>query len=226
MQAIAEENNLAETAFFVPSTDGFHIRWFTPNCEVKLCGHATLAAAYVLFYLLAYEKESITFQSLSGPLSVSKSAGLLTLDFPAQPPHLCHQEALLGEALGIAPLQGLANEDYLAVYESQEQLASIQADYARLMALDYRGVIATAPSEDYDFVVRFFAPKAGINEDSVTGSAFTQLVPYWAKRLGKSKLKARQISARGGNVHCQLLNDRVLISGSAVSYLQGQIEIN
>lgn len=225
MQAIAEENNLAETAFFVPTNNGFHIRWFTPKREVDLCGHATLASAYVLFDILGYEGSLVSFESLSGLLSVSKSGELLTLNFPAQPPELCDMPSLLAEGLGRAPIECLKSDDYVAVFENAKDVLSIDPDHHMLKQLDLRGVIATAPSSDYDFIVRFFAPKYGIPEDSVTGSAYTQLIPYWAGKLDKSKLNARQVSVRGGNVYCEMLGDRVLISGSAVKYMEGTIEV-
>ena len=225
MQAIAGENNLAETAFFVPTEKGFHIRWFAPNKEVKLCGHATLASAYVLFTLLGYEADTLSFDSLSGPLSVSKNRNLLTLNFPAQSPGVCESPLELAKGLGKQPIKCFANEDFLAVFESEEDILGIIPDHEWLKQLDLRGVIATAPSKQYDFVVRFFAPKYGIPEDSVTGSAYTQLTPYWAKELGKTELSAKQVSPRGGKVYCELKDDRVLISGSAVKYLEGSIEI-
>ena len=225
MQAIAEENNLAETAFVVPTNNGFHIRWFTPSREANLCGHATLASAYVLFNLLGYKGHRVSFESLSGLLSVSKTGELLTLDFPAQPPKPCDIPSILAEGLGRAPIECLKSNDYLAVFESEEDVLGIDPDHHLLQQLDLRGVIATAPSLEYDFVVRFFAPKYGIPEDSVTGSAYTQLIPYWARKLGKSTVNARQVSARGGNVFCELQGDRVLISGSAVKYMEGTIEI-
>lgn len=225
MQSIAEENNLAETAFFVPTNNGFHIRWFTPNKEVKLCGHATLASAYVLFNILGYKENLVSFRSLSGLLTVSKNDELLTLNFPAQLPVSCEIPLLLSSGLGKAPIECLENDDYLAVFENEEDILSITPNHEILKQLDLRGVIATAPSSEYDFIVRFFAPKFGIPEDSVTGSAYTQLMPYWSKKLGRSKLNAKQVSTRGGKLFCELQGDRVLISGSAVKYLEGTIEI-
>lgn len=226
MQAIAEENNLAETAFFVPTSDGFHIRWFTPKKEVKLCGHATLATAYVLFNIFGSSQEELTFDSLSGPLTVARKGELLILDFPAQPPKHCDPVEALTEGLGVTPTDFLAHTDYIAVVEREEDVLNISPNMEVLKGLDLRGVIVTAPSTEFDFVVRFFAPKFGISEDSVTGSAFTQLIPYWAEKLGKLELKAKQVSARGGKVFCKQQGDRVLISGSAVKYLQGRIEID
>lgn len=225
MQAIAEENNLAETAFFVPTNTGFHIRWFTPNKEVKLCGHATLASAYVLFNILDYSESLLSFESLSGVLTVTKKDELLTLDFPSQPPEDCDIPLQLSTGLGREPIECLANDDYLAIFESEDDIYNINPDHEALKQLELRGVIATAPSSEFDFVVRFFAPKYGIPEDSVTGSAYTQLTPYWSGKLGKLKLNAKQVSARGGKVICELEQDRVLISGNAVKYMEGTIEI-
>ncbi len=225
MQAIAEENNLAETAFFVPSESGYHIRWFTPNKEVKLCGHATLASAYVLFNILGCKKKVLSFQSLSGVLFVSKAGDLLTLDFPVQPPETCSTPAPLAESLGKVPLECLKHDDYVAVFENEEDVLNITPNHEALKQLDLRGVIVTAPSLKFDFIARFFAPKFGISEDPVTGSAYTQLIPYWSSRLGKSQLKAKQVSSRGGKLLCELKGDRVLISGSAVTYMVGSIEI-
>jgi PhzF family phenazine biosynthesis protein len=225
MQAIAEENNLSETAFFVPSESGYHIRWFTPNKEVKLCGHATLASAYVLFNILGYKEKVLSFESLSGLLLVSKVDDLLTLDFPVQPPEVCNTPAPLTVGLGKAPLACLKHDDYVAVFENEEDVLSITPNHEALKQLDLRGVIATAPSSEFDFIARFFAPKFGVPEDPVTGSAYTQLIPYWSGRLGKLQLQAKQVSSRGGKLLCEFKGDRVLISGSAVTYMVGSIEI-
>ena len=225
MQAIAEENNQAETAFFVPESSRYRIRWFTPNKEVKLCGHATLASAYVLFHFLGYEDTSVTFSSLSGDLRVSKKDNLLTLDFPVQPPEACDAPPALIAGLGREPTECLKQEDYIAVFENESDVNDLDPNHEAFKQLDLRGVIATAPAQECDFVVRFFAPKFGIPEDSVTGSAYTQLTPYWANKLNKSSLNAKQISARGGKLQCVLQAERVLISGSAVTYMQGSIEI-
>jgi PhzF family phenazine biosynthesis protein len=225
MQAIAEENNLAETAFFVPAEGGYHIRWFTPVREVQLCGHATLASAFVLFEILGYEADLVVFDSLSGRLSVARDSDMLTLDFPNQAPQPCGTPAPLVDGLGCEPLECLRSEDYVAVLGSAEEVASITVDVTALAKLDLRGVIVTAPGSDCDFVARFFAPKYGVPEDPVTGSAYTQLTPYWAGKLGRNDLRARQLSARGGRLHCVLRGERVLISGSAVQYMEGSIEI-
>ena len=225
MQALAEENNLAETAFFVPSNSGFDIRWFTPNKEVKLCGHATLASAFVLFNILGYRADKIEFNSLSGPLSVSKNNELLTLNFPSQIPEECEIPENIVKGLGRRPAECLRNEDFVVVFENEEEVASIVPDHNYLKQVELRGVIVTAPSQEYDFIARFFAPKYGVPEDPVTGSAYTQLVPYWSNKLGKYKLNAKQISSRGGKLFCELDGDRVLISGKAIKYLEGEIEI-
>lgn len=226
MGLIAAENNLSETAFFVPVDNHFYIRWFTPNGrEVELCGHATLASAFVLFNCLDYQSEDIIFESLSGNLSVTQNNDLLTLDFPQQAGAPCEAPALLTQGLGAAPSACYSGEDYMVVFESEDELAQLSPDYDALARLDRRGVIATAPSTNYDFVVRFFAPKYGIKEDAVTGSAYTQLIPYWSKKTSRKKLLARQISERGGTVHCELQGERVFISGSAVKYLEGVIAI-
>jgi len=225
MQAIAEENNLSETAFFVPADPDFHIRWFTPKDEVKLCGHATLASAFILFSILDYQGNTVRFHSLSGPLSVKNDGHLFTLDFPNQKPESCDPPNELIKGLGKTPLACYRKEDFIAVFEHEEHIASIQPKHAELEKLDLRGVIITAPSQENDFVARFFAPKFGIPEDPVTGSAYTQLTPYWAEKLGKNQLTAEQLSPRGGTVYCKLKGDRVLISGSAIMFMEGKIEI-
>ena len=224
MQAIAGENNLAETAFFVPAKGDYHIRWFTPKKEVKLCGHATLASAFVLFNSLGYARDTIVFDSLSGPLAVTKANNWLTLDFPAQKPVSCAipDELVLG--LGKTPSECYANEDFVAVFENAREISSIKPVYSYLEKLDHRGVIVTASATEFDFVARFFAPKYGIPEDPVTGSAYTQLTPYWAEKTGKTKLRAKQISPRSGKLRCELKGDRVLITGSAIQFMCGSIE--
>jgi PhzF family phenazine biosynthesis protein len=224
MQAIAQENNLSETAFFVAEKGAYRIRWFTPLEEVDLCGHATLAAAFVLFTELGYRGDMIRFLSRSGDLKVTGDGQLLTLDFPSQPPLPCAAPGILVEGLGRQPVECHQGEDYLAVFASQEDIAAIEPDFAVLAKLDRRGVIVTAPAEEYDFVSRFFAPALGVPEDPVTGSSFTQLAPYWSHRLGKPQMTARQVSRRGGDVVCELAGNRVLISGPAVKFLEGWIE--
>lgn len=225
LQAIAEENNLSETAFFVPSTKGFRLRWFTPVVEVDLCGHATLAAAHILFDVLGYANPSITFETRSGDLIVGRKGNLLVMDFPARPPVACPAPDVLVEALGKRPVEVLSADDYLAVFDSEEAVRTINPDYGLLNRLDLRGVIVTAPGGDVDFVSRFFAPKFGICEDPVTGSAHCTLAPYWSNRLGKDTLAARQVSRRGGDILCEMNGSRVLLSGSAVTVMVATISL-
>jgi predicted PhzF superfamily epimerase YddE/YHI9 len=225
LQSIAQENNLSETAFFVPEGDQYHIRWFTPVSEVDLCGHATLAAAYALFELLDIRKETLSFTSRSGVLTVTRDRNMLRMDFPSQPPSICVPPQVLIEAFSHYPKEYLCAEDYIVVFEHENDVLSAIPDLGLLKKLDRRGVIITAGSDKYDFVARFFAPKYGINEDPVTGSAYTQLVPYWANKTTKSQFHVRQLSVRGGDVHCELLRDRVVIAGQCILYLQGKIFI-
>jgi PhzF family phenazine biosynthesis protein len=230
MQAIAAENNLAETAFFTSHAgqEGhYEIRWFTPAVEVELCGHATLASAHVLLRHLNFKGTEITFHSKSGPLRVSRQDnGLLTLDFPSRPPQpLTTAPTGLLDGLGAAPVQLLAGPDLVALFNSEAEIRAIQPSQAHLAEVPYRAIIVTAPgSGDIDFVSRFFGPRVGVPEDPVTGSAHTTLIPYWADKLGKTELRARQVSPRGGDLWCELRGDRVLISGYAVTYLKGEIE--
>ena len=225
LQAIAEENNLAETAFFVAEAGGYRLRWFTPTAEVDLCGHATLAAAHVLFAGACREQTEIRFESRSGTLRVLREGELLTLDFPAQVGVRCDTPGPLVEGLGATPRECYRAMDYLAVFESEQEVAALSPDFRRLLALDLRGVIVTAPGSSEDFVSRFFAPKFGVDEDPVTGSAHCTLAPYWAERLGKATLTAMQISKRTGRLGCRMEGDRVFISGRTVTYLEGQIQI-
>ncbi|MDH5217921.1 MAG: PhzF family phenazine biosynthesis protein [Gammaproteobacteria bacterium] len=224
MQNIAQENNLAETAFFVPTTEGFCIRWFTPLKEVDLCGHATLASAYVLFSILNYDQPEILFDSKSGILRVKRMNDMLEMDFPAQTPSVCECPSQLIEAFG-QPLECLKAEDYLLVFEDEKMILEAKPDFSLLSEVDLRGVAITARSKKYDFVARVFAPKYGINEDPVTGSVYTQLVPYWSEKLNKLDLHARQVSSRGGEVFCSMAGDRVKISGKAVKYMEAKISI-
>lgn len=223
LQAVAEENNLSETAFFVPSAKGFQLRWFTPVDEVDLCGHATLAAAHVLFEELGYTEPVITFETRSGELFVKKHGDLLQMDFPACPPRPCGMSESLEQALGVRPIEVLAADDYMAVFDHETSVRSITPNYDLLSRLDLRGVIITAPGEDVDFVSRFFAPRLGVPEDPVTGSAHCELVPYWAKKLGKNTLCAKQVSRRGGFLNCKLMGQRVELSGSAVTFMEAEI---
>lgn len=225
LQAIAEENNLSETAFFVPTATGFHLRWFTPVHEVNLCGHATLATAYVIFELLGYEQTIITFATRSGELFVEKKAGSLVMNFPASAPTPCPIPEILAQALGQQPLEVLVAEDYVVVFDSEATVRAMTPNQFLLAQLDLRGVIITAKGTTVDFISRFFAPKFGIPEDPVTGSAHCQLAPYWAHQLGKNCLYAKQISKRGGSLYCELKEDRVLIAGSAVLFMQADISI-
>ena len=226
MQAIAAENNLAETAFFVREAAGYRIRWFTPGTEVRLCGHATLASAHVLFTKIEPGLGAVEFASKSGPLRVARDGDRLVLDFPAWLAEAAPPPAGLVEAIGAAPRESYrATTDVLLVYEDEEAVAALSPDFRELARIDARGVIATAPGRDVDFVSRFFAPAVGVNEDPVTGSAHCALTPYWAARLGKNALRARQISRRGGELDCELAGDRVKIAGRASLYLEGAITV-
>jgi PhzF family phenazine biosynthesis protein len=223
LQAIAAENNLSETAFFVKSDSGFHLRWFTPAVEVDLCGHATLASAHVLFEHLGVTGDKITFDTKSGKLGVNRKDGLLSLDFPARPSALVTPCSGLIEALGGKPQAIFAARDYLVVYGSEEQVRALHPDMEGLKRIDRFAVIATAPGEDCDFVSRFFAPAKGVPEDPVTGSAHCTLIPYWAERLQRNKLTARQVSPRGGDLICELRGERVTICGRCVLFAKGEI---
>jgi len=225
MQAIAAENNLSETAYFVPTNDGYHIRWFTPINEVNLCGHATIASSYVIFNLLEYKKTEIVFESKSGKLSVKRNGEWLEMNFPSQPPIKCKIPTKILEAFNEVPVECLKSEDYIVVFDNEQQVNNENPNINLLSELELRGVCITSKSDKYDFVSRFFAPKYGISEDPVTGSAFTQLIPYWSNKLNNRNLFAKQISKRGGEVQCSYLGDRVLISGKAVKYMVGTIEI-
>jgi len=227
MQKIAAENNLAETAFFIHQGHDFELRWFTPESEVDLCGHATLATAHVLFTLLNYTSDKIHFHTLkAGTLTVSRQNDLYTLDFPARLPIACEVPAGLIEALGgHKPVEILRSRDYFIVYESEEVVRSLRPDFTMLKQIESLGFVVTAPGANSDFVSRFFAPAVGINEDPVTGSAHCNLIPYWAERLGKHMLHAYQVSERCGELWCESRGDRVLMSGKAVTYLKGEIFI-
>lgn len=225
MQKIAAENNLSETAFFVPRETGFEIRWFTPTIEVNLCGHATLAAAFVLFYELAYQGNKITFYSQSGILNTYLDDAFIILDFPSNPPKACVTPQPIQQVFGQVVETCLSADDYIVVLKNEYDVLHAKPDFSVLKPLGLRGVVITAQSTEYDFVSRFFAPNCGINEDPVTGSSFTQLIPYWAQRLGKVRLNAKQISQRGGEVKCELTGDRVKIAGKAVKYLEGMIQV-
>jgi len=224
MQNIAAENNLSETAFFVPRGEDYDLRWFTPTTEVDLCGHATLAAAFIVFSELGFRDDAVRFHSRSGPLTVFRSGDLLTLDFPSRPPKPCQTLEALTHGLGKKPVEILKARDYFALFADAEDIRSLQPDFGVLGTLDEK-VIVTAPGKDCDFVSRFFAPTAGVNEDPVTGSAHCTLIPYWSQRLGKKKLFARQLSKRGGELFCEDAGERVKIGGKAVLYSRGEIEL-
>jgi PhzF family phenazine biosynthesis protein len=232
MQQIANELQLSETAFFVPDGDGFHLRWFTPAVEIDLCGHATLASAHVLFTELSPGRTNVRFASKSGPLEVRLSDGRLTLDFPSRPPRPVDDPGLAAQltaALGRAPSALLRSRDLCAVYERPEEVRELAPDFGRLAAIEsgeFHAVSVTAPGEgEVDFVSRFFAPREGIDEDPVTGSAHCHLIPYWAERLGKTELRARQVSRRGGELWCRLRGDRVDIAGDAVLVARGTLAL-
>lgn len=226
MQQIAAENNLSETAFFAPEGKNFHIRWFTPKAEVNLCGHATLATAHVLFNEWKYEGDIIYFNSKSGLLSVRKVGESLQLDFPADKVQEVELNPLFTRALGKQALAAFKGKtDYLLLFDSEESVKAIQPDFQLLNQTDARGIIVTAKGQTVDFVSRFFAPAVGVNEDPVTGSAHTSLVPFWAERLQKGQMTALQLSQRGGELWCSLSDERVLIAGKAITYLKGEIEL-
>lgn len=226
MQKIAAENNLSETAYFVEETDGsYHIRWFTPQTEVDLCGHATLAAAHVLYHHMDFDGDKITFHSKSGELTVEKKDEIYWMNFPSNPPSPIPVPKMLPEAIGSIPIYTGVNTDMLVLLQDEQMVRNLKPDFNLLEKMEVRGIIVTAPGEDCDFVSRFFAPAVGIPEDPVTGSAHTVLTPFWSKRLGKSRLKACQISKRGGRLTCIQKGDRVEIGGSAVTYLTGDIHI-
>jgi PhzF family phenazine biosynthesis protein len=226
LQSIAAENNLSETAFLVGAAGDYHIRWMTPTDEVDLCGHGTLASAWVVFNAIEKGRTEVRFRSKSGPLGVCADGDRLALDFPARPPAPSEESAsALAAALGARAEAVLASRDYLAVFGSEDAVRALDPDMPKVTALDRMAVIATAAGRDCDFVSRFFAPAVGVPEDPVTGSAHCTLVPYWSKRLGRPKLFARQVSARGGELWCEDRGDRVAIAGRCAGYLEGTIEV-
>jgi PhzF family phenazine biosynthesis protein len=226
MQNIAAENNLAETAFIVARDGGYDLRWFTPAIEVDLCGHATLAAGYVVLNHLQPDLDSVSFETMSGQLLVTRDGDRLSMDFPARAPEPATTTGALSEALGHAPTEVHLSRDILVVYDDEATVRSLSPDQAKLLAVkEGFGVIATARGDQADFVSRFFVPKAGIAEDPVTGSAHCTLVPFWAERLGRSKLVAHQVSPRGGELHCEHRGDRVIMSGECILFLTGSIHL-
>ena len=225
LQAIARENNLSNTAFFVRRANSIDLRWFTPVCEVELCGHATLASAYVLFHELKEAGDTLRFATKSGELVVRRDGDLLTMNFPARPPQKTDVHPQLVTALGGEPIEILAARDYLVRYRSEEEVRALAPDMEALKKIDRFAAIVTAPGIDCDFVSRFFAPAKGVPEDPVTGSAHCTLIPYWSKELGKTALHARQVGLRGGELFCQFDGDRVEIAGHAALFLRGRIQI-
>ena len=225
MQAIAAENNLSETAFVHPRGNAFEIRWFTPGMEVDLCGHATLASAYVIFEEGLAHGEAVQFSTKTDILTVRRDGAILSMDFPARPGEPEQVTHVVVEALGAEPVELLRSRDLMAVFGSEDDVAAMEPRFDLMAGLDTLGVIATAPGNRVDFVSRFFAPMIGIPEDPVTGSAHCTLIPYWSRRLAKEKLLARQLSKRGGEILCEDRGDRVVIGGEAALYLTGEIEV-
>lgn len=225
MQAIAMENNLAETAFFVRSENGYDLRWFTPTIEMDLCGHATLASGFLIFEILGADQQILRFQTRSGELTVEKVGSRYVLDFPSRPGVVTEPPAGLIEAVGKKPKEVLKSRDYMLVYESEADVVSIKPNFEALARINTHAVIVTAKGDDADFVSRFFAPEVGVPEDPVTGSAHCTLIPYWAEKLGKEKLYAKQVSWRGGELFCELAGDRVKIGGDAVLFMKGEIYV-
>lgn len=227
LQQIAAENNLSETAFFVKKDDHYFIRWFTPKTEIDLCGHATLASAFVIFNYLQTELSKIIFKTkLKGDLFVSRSGDLISLDFPASKASPCEMPDQLEESLGKRPNEVYKARDLMTVFENEETIINLKPDFEKIKQLGYHAIIVTAPGNTSDFVSRFFAPNVGINEDPVTGSAHTTLIPYWAERLEKNTMHAFQLSERKGELFCEYKQDRVIISGKAILYLTGEIMVS
>lgn len=229
MQSIANENNLAETAFIVPGQQEFEIRWFTPTTEVDLCGHATLASAFVLFNELKFPDTQLRFKSLkSGTLLVTKQDDMLLMDFPTDTIELVNGQFIqeIEDCIGVKVVELYKGKsDYIAVIDSEKTLINLQPDFKNITRLQARGLVVTAKGEEVDFVSRFFAPQLGIDEDPVTGSAHTSLLPFWSRKLGRDKLIARQLSKRGGQLFCEYNNDRCLIGGNARLFLKGELII-
>jgi PhzF family phenazine biosynthesis protein len=226
MLKIAAENNLSETAFVTANDDGYELRWFTPTVEVDLCGHATLAASYVFFDHLEYEGDAISFETKSGELTVWKDDGFIVMDFPSRPPEPTEIPSTLAESLGKDVEIVLKARDYVVVFDKEKDVQDIRPDFGMIAELDSEGVIVTAPGDDVDFVSRYFAPQEGIPEDSVTGAAHCTLAPYWSQRLGEERLRARQISQRGGELWLRAADDRVMIAGRAVLYAKGFLNVD
>lgn len=227
MQNIALENNLSETAFLVKKDAFYEVRYFTPNVEVELCGHATLGSAFVLFNLIKVEESTLIFRTMKrGDLFISRKDDLILLDFPKDDSSEIEIPEFTIDALGAAPAQVLKGRtDLMLVYENEAQIKALDPNFDLMKKVKARGIMVTAPGNEVDFVSRFFAPQSGINEDPVTGSAHTTLIPYWSKRLGKSTLLAKQLSKRGGTIYCEMKGDRVSIGGKAIHYLTGTISV-
>ncbi|MGD0291729.1 MAG: PhzF family phenazine biosynthesis protein [Candidatus Binataceae bacterium] len=225
MAAVAAENNLAETAFVILQSEVVPLRWFTPTVEIDLCGHATLAAAHVILNSYRRGQDTIRFATRSGELIVTRQNELLLMDFPARSGKPMEVTDALVAALGARPREAQLARDILAVFDSEDQIRDLRPDMNRIAALDAFAVIVSAPGDEVDFVSRFFAPGAGLPEDPVTGSAHCTLTPYWSARLGKQVLNARQLSARGGEIQCEMRGDRVMIAGATVEYLRGEITV-
>ena len=226
MQNLAMENNLSETVFFVPNRQDYDIRWFTPAAEINLCGHATLASAYVLFNILGYKKPSLTFHSQSGPLVITKEGDIISMNFPSwKPEKINDYPDELQNALGIKEIVGVyKSRDLLVELNKEEDVKKAQPDFTLIKKLGYK-IIITAPGKEVDFVSRFFAPTFGVDEDPVTGSAHSQLIPFWSEKLGKNKMQARQLSKRGGHLVVEQKGDRVQMGGKCVFYMKGEIEL-
>lgn len=224
---IAKENAVAETAFYIPENDGYHLRWFTPDIEMDLCGHATLASAHVLIEHMNHKGTDLFFYTMSGKLSVTHDSGIYTLDFPSRKPYPALLPEIIKLSIDITPIEVLKERDYILVYSSEEEIKNIKIDQMILdqINLDPGGVVITAPGKGCDFVSRFFTPQSAIFEDPVTGSSHCSLIPYWSEKLNKKELTAMQLSARLGRLDCVDCGERVLISGSAKTYLEGVIYV-
>ena len=225
MQSIALENNLSETAFFINKENKLFIRWFTPIVEMNLCGHATLAAAHVIFTEMDFKFDNIEFNTITGDtLKVVRNKNILSMNFPShEPKEVNHNLEEISNALGVCPTFFLYFDYGLAVFKNEEEIIKINPNFNALENLSYDGIIVTSPGENVDFVSRFFGPKLGIKEDPVTGGAHCELIPYWSKRLNKKDMIARQLSKRGGELYCSYLGDRVIIGGKATTYMQGEL---
>ena len=227
MQKIAFENNLSETAFVNLTKDTNHIRWFSPLKEVDLCGHATLASGFVYFNFINKDENEVTFMSASGELSVSKNNDLYELNFPKDNLTKIDLEDRVEDSIGVKPVETYIGDiNLIAILDSEDAIKELNPDFNKLINLEGQGLIVTAQSNEYDFVSRYFCPKYGINEDPVTGSAHTSLIPYWSERLKSSELVAKQVSDRGGVLYCKNQDTRVLISGKAVLYMKGEIKLS